>query len=839
MVSGGPRRRVALYSHDTQGLGHVRRNIAVAGALVAREPATDVLLLTGAPEASALPLPPQTDVVTLPTLSKDVTGRYAARRLSSSLPELLAMRARLLESALTAFAPDLFVVDKVARGVDGELDDALAALRAAGSTRVVLGLREVLDSPDAAVREWHASGTTDAVRACYDAIWVYGDPAVYDLVREYDLPRAVADKVTFTGYLGRDRGEGLISRAATSSRSRLTSGPYVLCLVGGGQDGYALASAFVRAPLPPGHSGVLLTGPYMRRADRTALRDAVAGRPDVRVVEFVPDADDLLAGAAAAVSMAGYNTVCELLAGRKRTLLVPRTTPRDEQLVRAERLQRLGVVDVLEPADADPERIGRWLAGAVLAGPPSGAQIDLDGLRVVPRLAAELLGQPPVAAAHAGPASPSSRRTTAALSRPGARPGGGAADPGRVGYVLKMYPRFSETFIVSELLGLEAAGTRVEIFSLRPPADGRFHEALAEVQAGVTYLRSSGLRAADVWDALSAARDVLPALPACLDELLAVDVVDAVQAVQLAGLVRARALTHLHAHFGSVATTVARLAARLAGVSYSFTAHAKDVFHESVDPADLGRKLADASAVVTVSDFNLDHLRTRYGADAARVVRVYNGLDLARFPFRSPADRPVHVAAVGRLVEKKGFPDLLAALALLAGQGRAVECDLVGTGPLESALREQVAALGLERQVRMHGALPQGQVRSVVQSAAVFAAPCVVGADGNRDGLPTVLLEAMAVGTPCVATPVTGIPEVVQDGRTGLLVPERDPAALAAALARLLDDAPLRVRLASAARQLVEREFDVHRQAARLRPLFTGVPPAQQADDLPVRRAVA
>jgi glycosyltransferase involved in cell wall biosynthesis len=392
----------------------------------------------------------------------------------------------------------------------------------------------------------------------------------------------------------------------------------------------------------------------------------------------------------------------------------------------------------------------------------------------------------------------------------------------RIGYVLKMYPRFSETFVVSELLALEAAGTQVEVFSLRPPADGRFHESLAEVRAEVTYLRSSGLRAAEVWASLAESRSCLPALADCLDELLEADVVEAAQAVELAVLIRARGIDHLHAHFGSVATTVARLAAHLAHVPYSFTAHAKDIFHEQVDPADLARKLSDAAAVVTVSDFNLEHLNTTYGRAARSVVRVYNGLDLARFPYSSPSHRPPVIAAVGRLVEKKGFGDLVDAVHALVGAGRDVRLDLVGTGPLELHLRAQVEHRGLADHVRLLGALPQGPVREVVAGAAVFVAPCVVGSDGNRDGLPTVLLEAMALGTPAVATPVTGIPEAVQHGRTGLLVPERDPAALAAALGRLLDDADLRVRFAAAARELVELEFDVHRQAGRLRLIFAG-----------------
>ena len=405
----------------------------------------------------------------------------------------------------------------------------------------------------------------------------------------------------------------------------------------------------------------------------------------------------------------------------------------------------------------------------------------------------------------------------------------------RVGYVLKMYPRFSETFIVNELLAVEASGIDVDIFSLRPPVDGRFHEALADVRADVTYVPVRP-KSGDVWSVLGSARETLPGLLDAMDELLDAEVGDAVQAVEVASAVRARGITHLHAHFGSIAATVARLAARLSGVPYTFTAHAKDIFHQSVDPADLRRKLVDASAVVTVSDFNLDFLRRTYGGDATRIVRLYNGLDLESFGYVSPRHRPPVVAAVGRLVEKKGFDHLLDATALLVASGRDLRVELVGTGPLEDALRAQVRALGLGDCVTLHGALPQSRVRRIVQGAAVLAAPCVIGADGNRDGLPTVLLEAMALGTPCVATPVTGIPEVVRDGVTGLLVDEGDARALAAALARLLDDGALRSRVSTAARALIEREFDAHQQATQLRRLFSGQP--AQAGDADLGRAL-
>jgi glycosyltransferase involved in cell wall biosynthesis len=384
-----------------------------------------------------------------------------------------------------------------------------------------------------------------------------------------------------------------------------------------------------------------------------------------------------------------------------------------------------------------------------------------------------------------------------------------------------MYPRFSETFILSEILAHEAAGEAdgadLEIFSLRWPADGRFHAALAEVRAPVTYLESGPWKASGVWTSLAEAAEELPDVWRWMDELVRIEVGDALQAVELARLVRQRDIAHLHAHFGSVATTVARLAAGLAGVPYSFTAHAKDIFHADVDPDDLRRKLTDAAAVVTVSDFNLAFLRTAYPGAAERVARVYNGLDLARFPYRSPADRPPVIAAVGRLVEKKGFGDLVAASAILAARGVDFHCRILGGGQLADTLAAQIAELGVGDRVELVGARPQDEVHRLVQGAAALAAPCVVDSDGNRDGLPTVLLEAMALGTPCVATPVTGIPEVVRDGQTGLEVPQHAPEALADALERLLVDARLRVGIAQRARSLVEEEFDIQRQAQRMR----------------------
>lgn len=388
----------------------------------------------------------------------------------------------------------------------------------------------------------------------------------------------------------------------------------------------------------------------------------------------------------------------------------------------------------------------------------------------------------------------------------------------RIGYVIKMYPRFSETFIVTELLELERLGLDLTVFSLRLPNDGRFHPALAEVRAPVHYLRHSGIRADDLWQTVAAGA-ALPGFTAALPDLLRLDAAAAHQSIQLAVSVREQRITHLHAHFASISAAVARVAAKLAGIGYSLTAHAKDIFHAEVDHDRLRERLADATRVITVSDFNLDHLRRTFGAAADRVQRLYNGIDLRRFRFADPADRPGEpplIAAVGRLVEKKGFADLIDAAALLRDAGRTFRLDLAGTGPLADELQDRIDRHRLGGVVRLLGALPQSGVAELVGRADVFAAPCVVGADGNRDGLPTVVLEAMALGTPVVATDVTGLPEIVEDGRTGLRVEQHDPAGLAAALARLLDAPELRSGLAKAARDLIEIEFDAARQAAKL-----------------------
>ncbi len=392
--------------------------------------------------------------------------------------------------------------------------------------------------------------------------------------------------------------------------------------------------------------------------------------------------------------------------------------------------------------------------------------------------------------------------------------------PRKVGYVLKRYPRFSETFVVNEILAHEAAGLAIEVFALRPNTDTHFQHAIADVRAPINHLRYGGIKAETLWSELDAFAQEFPEKSNLLSAATGYPAVEVFQALLLARKIRERGIEHLHAHFGTTAAGVARLAALLTDVPYTFTAHAKDIFHEYVDETMLGRKIADAAAVITVSDFNVGDLSERFSRSSKKIRRIYNGLPVDRYPYSPPANRPAKIVAVGRLVEKKGFPDLIDACALLEKSDVDFECTIIGGGDLQDSLRTQIQQLDLTECVTLAGPLPQQEVHKAVREAAVCVAPCITASTGDRDGLPTVLLESMALGTPCVSTAVTGIPEIIRHEETGLLVPEREPTKLAEAIRRLLGDDPLRIRLSAAARELFERDFSIDTNTSQMREVF-------------------
>ena len=395
-----------------------------------------------------------------------------------------------------------------------------------------------------------------------------------------------------------------------------------------------------------------------------------------------------------------------------------------------------------------------------------------------------------------------------------------------VGYVLKRFPSLSQTFILNEILELEREGVALEIFSLLEPNDALRHDTLRRVRGPVTYLphdfsaKEWTIREERCRDGTVSERrfeELVPGEEGVRASSLRL------KAVALAALAPLRGVRHLHAHFGTAATTVAMLAGQLTGIPYSFTAHAKDIYHESVDRALLTQKIRRASFVVTVSEYNRRHLAALAGeALAGKILRLYNGIDLTRFRPDPAIEREASlILAVGRLVEKKGLHHLVHACRLLADWKRSFRCLIVGDGPERPSLSERIGALGLNDRVMLMGAHTQEWLLETLKRATVLVLPSVVSATGDRDGLPTVLLEALGVGLPAISTAVAGIPEIIDHEETGLLVPPADPERLARALQELLTRPALRQRLGRQGRSKAENAFDIRKNAAVLRDLFS------------------
>jgi len=396
-----------------------------------------------------------------------------------------------------------------------------------------------------------------------------------------------------------------------------------------------------------------------------------------------------------------------------------------------------------------------------------------------------------------------------------------------LGYVLKFFPRLSETFIVTELASLEALGATVHVFSRYHPDEAVPHSALGSLRAEVRHL--APLLQERLWEALEVhcrlarrfGRDHDGAMRLALAQRCRQEARYWLQSGAVAEQAVGLGLDCLHGHFATGSASVVRYASRITGIPYSFTAHAKDIYARDVNPERLRDLLEDAAFVVTVSDANLEYLRAL--APRANVVRLYNGLDLGRFPClpEPPTHETPLVLSVARLVEKKGLGDLVDALALLRGAGRALRCRLVGTGPLEPELRARVHRSGLDDVVEFVGAASQEEITNLhLPEASVFALPCIVAADGDRDGLPTTLLEAMARGVPVVSTRLPGIPEAVPELEAGLLADPGDAAGLARALSTTLDDREGTIRRARVARRRVETLFDSRANTRRLLDLF-------------------
>jgi glycosyltransferase involved in cell wall biosynthesis len=391
-----------------------------------------------------------------------------------------------------------------------------------------------------------------------------------------------------------------------------------------------------------------------------------------------------------------------------------------------------------------------------------------------------------------------------------------------LGMILKGYPRISETFISNEILLLERLGITVHIFSMRAPRENFTHRNIQQIRARVDYLPETLLVPLPRFiyhNLLLALKDppvYRETLRAALRRFRRTRRLATFKHLLQAGylvqrLMPGSGVCHLHAHFAHSPASVAMFAARLSGLEFSFTAHAKDIYTSDRDQ--LREKLALAKFVITCTEYNRRYLEALAGGDSAPIHRVYHGIDTGLFSCPDDIRKPVapyNLLTVARLTAKKGLKTVYRAVKWLGDNGYSVQHSLVGDGEDRKNILPFIDALGLNGVATWHGTQAHETVLEFYRRADVFVLGCEVAANGDRDGIPNVLLESMAMGVPVVSTTVSAIPELVEDGQTGLLVPPGDPGKMGAAIVRLLTEDDLRRRIIKKARRRVMQNFCNH-----------------------------
>jgi predicted glycosyltransferase len=340
--------RILMYSHDTFGLGHLRRCRTIAHALVEQFRGLSVLIVSGSQIAGAFDYRARVDFVKIPSVIKLRNGEYSSLSEHMDVKDTIALRRSIIQHTAESFRPDIFIVDKEPMGLRGEVEETLAMLQARG-THLVLGLRDVMDAPRLLAAEWGPQAMLARIERYFDEVWVYGPPDFFDPLQGLPVPQAVRDRMAFVGFLQRQA-------QAPAHAAERKKGDYILVTTGGGGDGADLVRdvlAAYRQDPGIGMRALLVLGPYMPAEQRAALMREARALPAIEVIEFDNRMEELIAGARAVVSMGGYNTYCEILSFDKPALIVPRTVPREEQLLRAQRAAELGLVDMLRPEEAE------------------------------------------------------------------------------------------------------------------------------------------------------------------------------------------------------------------------------------------------------------------------------------------------------------------------------------------------------------------------------------------------------------------------------------------------------------------------------------------------------
>ncbi|MEJ1117712.1 glycosyltransferase family protein [Phyllobacterium sp. CCNWLW109] len=383
--------RILMYSHDTFGLGHLRRCRTIAHSLVEDYRGLNILIISGATIAGAFDYRARVDFVKVPSVIKLRNGEYTSLARHIDLHETLKMRQSIIRHTAETFQPDIFIVDKEPMGLKGEVEETLTYLKSRGTT-LVLGLREVMDAPHLLEAEWKQNQVINKIDQLYDTVWVYGPPDFYDPLVDLEVPETIRDKMKFVGFLQRS-----VSHEAASVH--VPDGDYILVTTGGGGDGADLVHNVIHAyQQDPSlqHKAFIVLGPYMPAKQRAKLVKKGSKIPYIQVIEFDNRMEELIAGAKAVVAMGGYNTYCEILSFDKPALIVPRIAPREEQLIRAKRAAELGLIEMLLPEEAgDPLRLAEVLKRLPERAPPSqsgkGEGMRLEGLVHISEIVGEWL----------------------------------------------------------------------------------------------------------------------------------------------------------------------------------------------------------------------------------------------------------------------------------------------------------------------------------------------------------------------------------------------------------------------------------------------------------------
>jgi len=383
-------------------------------------------------------------------------------------------------------------------------------------------------------------------------------------------------------------------------------------------------------------------------------------------------------------------------------------------------------------------------------------------------------------------------------------------------YLFERFPSFGQTFCYREVAELYRQGNTPPIFSIRNPRDEPPQDWDTRIVERVHYLPGEKELLDDVQRVSKKGR-LSPVIIAALDEWgRRSDFLRLYQAVYVGLRLQDLGIDHVHAHFAGMAARTAFWIAKFFPITFSFTAHANDIFAPRTFVIGLDKLVELARVIITETDYSEKFLRERFPNRADRIHRVYNGLNLAEFERGNFSCDPPLIVAIGRLITKKGFANLIRACALLLEHGRPFRCEIFGEGPLEDQLRAQIEGSGLKELVQLRGAKPQHELRERLAAANVFVLPSVPEAEGGMDNLPTVIMEAMATGLPVVSTRIGGIPEMVVDNETGFLLRSADPVALADAIEKVINDRSLGQKFGQAGLGRAQTLFSIEKNVRDL-----------------------